>query len=404
LLIVCIGNIDATIQTCGCSADVQRERLAANARFSGFPGRNSTLQESVAGNSNGQEETTMALLRTLAQPAWLSPVCRILILAAFMSGLATTPATTAPLTKVKAGHLVAIDMAPLFVAKESGCFEKNGLDVETVFFANPGDNNAALAGGAIDFSTNPFTLPFFAANSGVPIRVISGAGGWGVQEVIAQKGTGLTSIDDIKAYIDAGKPPLQIATLQGDTLELILTSAFAKAGIDPAKTKFVYFNDLLAMVEAFRSNQVDLLSHIKPYTTDMEVNKGAKLLTTGATTWSMHTPNTVVSVLDKTLKTRPDIVKGYLSGLVCAANIINKTPDKAVDLVAKGNYFRVTPTVLLQAFKAAPAPVSFVPDVSSIQLVVDELTKLGYIKGNIKAQDIFALETISDVEKRDLEQ
>jgi hypothetical protein len=49
---------------------------------------------------------------------------------------------------------------------------------ETIFFANPGDNNAALAGGFIDFSTNPFTLPFFAASSGVPIRVISGAGGW----------------------------------------------------------------------------------------------------------------------------------------------------------------------------------------------------------------------------------
>lgn len=55
-----------------------------------------------------------------------------------------------PLIKVKAGHLVAIDMAPLFVAKESGCFNKQGLDVETLFFANPGDNNAALAGGAID--------------------------------------------------------------------------------------------------------------------------------------------------------------------------------------------------------------------------------------------------------------
>ena len=43
------------------------------------------------------------------------------------------------LTKVKAGHLVALDMAPLFVGKESGCFEKAVLDVETIFFANPGD-------------------------------------------------------------------------------------------------------------------------------------------------------------------------------------------------------------------------------------------------------------------------
>src|SRR6266851_2769509 len=108
------------------------------------------------------------------------------------------PSTTAmALTKVKAGHLVALDMAPLFVGKESGCFEKAGLDVETIFFANPGDNNAALAGGSIDFSTNPFTLPFFAANSGVPIRVISAAGGWGIMQVIADGKYKINSVADL---------------------------------------------------------------------------------------------------------------------------------------------------------------------------------------------------------------
>jgi ABC-type nitrate/sulfonate/bicarbonate transport system substrate-binding protein len=62
------------------------------------------------------------------------------------------PSTTAmALTKVKAGHLVALDMAPLFVGNESGCFEKAGLDVETIFVAKPGDDNAGLAGGSIDF-------------------------------------------------------------------------------------------------------------------------------------------------------------------------------------------------------------------------------------------------------------
>ncbi|MEL6318012.1 MAG: ABC transporter substrate-binding protein, partial [Pseudomonadota bacterium] len=86
--------------------------------------------------------------------------------------IAASPAS-AELTKIKVGHLVALDMAPLFVAHAGDCFAQNGLEAETVFFANPGDNNAALAGGAIDFSINPFTLPFFAANSGVPIRVIA---------------------------------------------------------------------------------------------------------------------------------------------------------------------------------------------------------------------------------------
>ena len=314
-------------------------------------------------------------------------------------GILTPIAGAQPLVKVKAGHLVALDMAPLFVAKESGCFTKNGLDVETVFFANPGDNNAALAGGAIDFSTNPFTLPFFAANGGVPIRVIAAAGGWGIMEVVSQGKLGFKSMADLKPYIAAGKPKLKIATLQGDTLELILTREFARLGIDAKSVELVYFNDLLAMVEAFRSGQVDLLSHIKPYTTDMVATKGATVLTTNAKVWALFAPNTVVSVLEKTLKDRPTVVEGYLKGLMCGADIINKTPEKAVELLTKGTYFKVPPGVLLAAFKSAPAPISFVPDLPSIQSVVDDLSKLGYIKGTIKASDIFRLETIERLEK-----
>src|SRR5262245_46231540 len=169
------------------------------------------------------------------------------------------------LTKVKAGHLVALDMAPLFLAKESGCFEKYDLDVETVFFANPGDNNAALAGGEIDFSTNPFTLPFFAANSGVPIRTIAAAGGWGIMQVIADGKLKINSIDDLKKHIAAGGKKLRFASLQGDTLELILTRIFKQNGIPDSAVEIVNFDDLLAMVDAFRSGQADVLSHIKPY-------------------------------------------------------------------------------------------------------------------------------------------
>jgi ABC-type nitrate/sulfonate/bicarbonate transport system substrate-binding protein len=286
------------------------------------------------------------------------------------------------------------------VAKESGCFASQGLEVETLFFANPGDNNAALAGGAIDFSTNPFTLPFFAANSGVPIRVISAAGGWGVMEVVAQGKFGFKSMNDLKPYIQAKKPKLKIATLQGDTLELILKRDFTRLSISEKDVDLVYFNDLIAMVEAFRSGQVDVLSHIKPYTTDMVVNKGATVLTTSAQTYSVSTPNTVVSVVEKTLKDRPKVVESYLKGLICAADIINKEPEKSAKLLTAGNYFRVNEKVLLSSLRSAPAPVSFVPDVAVIQSVVDELSKLGYVKGSVSTSDIFRLDTIKALEKK----
>ncbi|WP_413729967.1 ABC transporter substrate-binding protein [Sodalis sp. RH22] len=324
------------------------------------------------------------------------------IVAATLLGLGISPLRAQEkLTHIRVGHMVALDMAPLFVAKESDCFTQQGLDVETMFFANPGDNNAALSGGAIDFSFLPFTLPFFAANSGVPIRVISAGGGWGVMEVVAQGKLGLHDMAELKRYIQQHPGhPLKIATLQGDTLELILDRQFAKSGIDPKSVELVYFNDLLAMVEAFRGGQVDILSHIKPYTTDMVVNKNASLLANNASTWSLNSPNTVVSVLDKTLTERGPVVKEFLSGLICGAKIINEHPDQAVSYLDKGHYFRVSSAVLSQALKSASAPISFTPDLKSIQSVVDDMSRLGYIKTGVRAEDIFRLDTIRGLEKQ----
>lgn len=304
------------------------------------------------------------------------------------------------LISVKAGHLVALDMAPLFIGVESGCFEEQGLAVETVLFTNPGDNNAALAGSQIDFSTNPFTLPFFAANSGVPIKTISAAGGWGVMQVIINNEYGVESISDLVTFVSENPDTkLKIATLRGDTLELILVDAFEEAKISPDAFEMVYFDDLLAMVDAFRVGEVDILSHIKPYTTQF-VNSGeATVLTDNAEVWSPTTPNTVVSVLEKTLNDRPEVVKAYIQGLQCAAEIINTEPEKAVELLTEGNYYRVDDGVLLTAFTTQPAPITFTPDLEAVQTVVDKMVDLQYIKSDVPAKDIFDTTIVKGLEQ-----
>ncbi|MDP2547708.1 ABC transporter substrate-binding protein [Oceanobacter sp. 4_MG-2023] len=302
------------------------------------------------------------------------------------------------LTPVTVGHLVALDMAPLFVGVESGCFEQQGLAVDTRFFANPGDNNAALAGGSLDFNINPFTLPFFAASSGVPIRVVAAAGGWGVMEVIAQSGLDLNSMEDLKKHVDSGGKKLKIAVLQGDTLELIMITELQRVGLSADDVEFIYFDDLLAMVQAFRSG-VDILSHIKPYTSEMIEKGTATRLTDNATAWAERAPNTVVSVLQSTLDEKPEVVEALLKGMICAADIINTDVDKAMSLLQGGNYYRVPDAVLKTAFNSAPSPISFSPDVESIQYVVDEMSKLGYIDGKIAATDIFRTGMIESLEQ-----
>jgi len=302
------------------------------------------------------------------------------------------------LTPVTVGHLIALDMAPLFVGVESGCFEKQGLAIDTRFFANPGDNNAALAGGSLDFNINPFTLPFFAAGSGVPIRVVSAAGGWGVMEVIAKSEFKLNSMEDLKEHVASGGKKLKVAVLQGDTLELIMVTELKRVGLSTDDVEFIYFDDLLAMVQAFRSG-VDILSHIKPYTSEMVEQGRATMMTNNATAWADKAPNTVLSTLQSTLDDKPEVVESFLKGMLCAADIINNDLGKALALLQDGNYFRVSEAVLTQAFTSAPSPISFTPDVEAIQYVVDEMTKMGYISGDVTAENIFRTDMIESLEQ-----
>ncbi len=288
---------------------------------------------------------------------------------------------------IKVGHLVALDMAPLFIAKEAGYFQEEGLDVQTVFFSNPGDNNTALAGGSIQIGTNPFTLPYFASNSGIKMQIISGAGGLGIMEVIIQGDLNIETVEQLVKWIRAnpGKK-IRIAVLKGDTLEMIIQKLLADNGLTYDDVEMVWFNDLLAMVQSFQTKQVDVLSHIKPYTTEMIVKHGAKHLTTNSEVWGEGTPNCTINVMEDFADNYPGTCKVYLKAIHKALQFMIDDPEKAADLLVKGNYYKVDRDVLLFALKNQPKKALLRPNQDGMMMAINAMVKGGYIqqpKGNI---------------------
>jgi len=285
------------------------------------------------------------------------------------------------LVKVRVGHLVALDMAPLFAAKEAGFFEDEGLDVETIFFANPGDNNGALASGDIQFSINPFTLPFLGDNSGVPMKIISSAGGLSIIQVVMQGTYGVASMAELSKYVkNTNAPKLKVGALRGDTLDMILYKSFNDNNMNYDNFEMIWFNDLLAMVEAFKSKQIDILSHIKPYTTDLEINYDAKVLTDNSKVWGLGTPNCTVAVLDGYMTKHPKEVEAYLRALYKGFQFIVNEPKKASELLTKGKYYNVSEEVLFFAFKNQPQEVILLPNKEGMMIAINDMIKQGYIK------------------------
>jgi ABC-type nitrate/sulfonate/bicarbonate transport system substrate-binding protein len=312
----------------------------------------------------------------------------------------TTPASATSGTfpgKVKVGHLVALDMAPLFVAKEAGYFKEEGIDLETIFFSNPGDNNAALTGGSIQFSTNPFTLPYLGANSGIPMRIISSAGGLGIIQVVIQGKYGVENMSQLVDYTKANpQKKLKVGSLKGDTLDMILYKGFKDVGLTYDNFEMVWFNDLLAMVQAFQTKQIDILSHIKPYTTDLVVNYGAKGLIDNSAVWGEGTPNCTVAVLQEFLDKYPNTVKAYLRGLRRGFQLIVDDPEKATELLSKGSYYKVDSKVLLYAFQNQPKKVVLKPNVEGMMMAINDMVQQNYIKK--PSQDIVNTVALDEVE------
>lgn len=306
-----------------------------------------------------------------------------------------------PLRKLRVAHLVALDMAPHFVAKEAGYFEEVGLDVELAFFGVH-ENNAALAARQVDMSITPFTLPYLALNEGVPMRAVAGAGGWGIVQVVIQGDYNVHSLEELAAYVRSHPDEkIKVGALKGDNIDLIVTDAVRQVGLTRQDFEMVLVKHILDLVELFKKKEIGILSHIKPYTTDLIVNHGAQLLTDDAAVWNINTPNCVIAVLDDLLTHEPHVVEAYLKAVRKAASLLNTAPEKAIGYLKNAtypHYFKVGYDVVLEALQSQPTPITFTPSIDAVNAVMFEMVQEHYIDAYIPARKVFRLGLIRQLE------
>ncbi|MEM8652209.1 MAG: ABC transporter substrate-binding protein [Pseudomonadota bacterium] len=281
---------------------------------------------------------------------------------------------------IEVGHLVALDMAPLFVAVEKGYFDQEGLDVNTRFFANPGDNNAALASGDLQLTVNPFTLPYLGAAAGGDFQFVASAGGVGVMEIVAQGELGVSSFEELIEYSRTNGSSVKIGSLRGDTLDVVVFKALEDRGSSYEDFEMVWFNDLLAMVQAFKAGEIDVLSHIKPYTTDLIVNFDAVSLGTNSSIWGVGTPNCVTMVMGDFADQYPKTVEAYLKAIRRGYQDIIDDPVEAAKLLSEGNYYQVDEQVLIAAMRSLPDEVYLRPNMNGVNTAIEDLVEQGYME------------------------
>ncbi|WP_066301421.1 ABC transporter substrate-binding protein [Bacillus sp. FJAT-29937] len=212
---------------------------------------------------------------------------------------------------------------PLFLAKEKGFFEKNGVDVELSIIEGLGERKQALAGGKIDGMATALDVQVTLAASDIPVQVV-----WLLDD--SYGGDGILVKNDIQDVKDLkGK---QVAFEVGSTSHMLALTALKQGGLTESDIEVVQMSAGDAGA-AFAAGKVDAAVTWEPWLTKGAEANGKVLLTT------KDLPGIIVDTIsfkEDIIKNRPEDVKAFVKAMGEAMDYWKENKKDANEVMAKG--------------------------------------------------------------------
>jgi NitT/TauT family transport system substrate-binding protein len=212
---------------------------------------------------------------------------------------------------------------PLFLAKEKGFFEKNGVDVELSIIEGLGERKQALAGGKIDGMATALDVQVSLAASNIPVQVV-----WLLDD--SYGGDGILVKNEIKDIQDLkGK---KVAFEVGSTSHMLALTALKQGGLTEKDVEVVPMSAGDAGA-AFTAGKVDAAVTWEPWLTKGAEANGKVLLTT------KDLPGIIVDTVsfkEDVIKNRPEDVKAFVKAMAEAMDYWKENKKEANEIMAKG--------------------------------------------------------------------
>ncbi|GAX89848.1 ABC transporter substrate-binding protein [Effusibacillus lacus] len=210
-----------------------------------------------------------------------------------------------------------------YLVKEKGFFEKNGVDVELVWFPVYSDSLTALATGKIDANSQTLSDTLAPVAKGIPLKAVlvndNSNGGDGI--VVKP---GINSLQELK-----GK---KIATELGTVDHFLMLTALERAGL---KEKDVQYTNMTVndAGPAFISGNLDAAVLWEPFLSKAIQEGKGKLLFS-----SKDTPGLIPDLLvfrEEVTKNRPEDVRKILNAWFDALDYWKQHPEESLQIMAK---------------------------------------------------------------------
>jgi NitT/TauT family transport system substrate-binding protein len=274
------------------------------------------------------------------------PLVVLLTVAAMLAATAcgsskkTTPPAPGQPDKVNTGVIAIVDVAPIYVGKDKGFFNKRNIDLTLTTAQGGAAIVPAVISGQYQFGFSNTISLLLGASQNVPVKVVCNG----------NNSTGVDGKDFAGLFVKADSPvrsPKDLAgkTVAANTLKNIVdTSVRAsvrKDGGDPAAVKFVEL-PFPEQVAALQAGRVDAIFVVEPFQ-QAAVAAGARKI---ASSYVDAAPNLTVAMYFTSTQlaaSNPDLVKRFTEAMKESLAYTDSHPDEARAALAA--YTKITPEV-----------------------------------------------------------
>lgn len=290
--------------------------------------------------------------------------------------------STVQQTTLNVGYLPNNGHALIFIAKEKGFFEKQGLNVELSQFQNSADGTNAIIAKKVD--VGGFGLaPLVFISKGANETIIGGLDGDAAGLIVtADKADQYKNLKDFKDLaVFKGKT---IATVRGSTGDIHFRDALTQAGLDLKKD--ITIQELASpavVLETVKAGKVDAGLVWTPYM-ELAQSQGLKVVLYTGDFYPRH-PCCRIAVLSDELTANRDTYVRFEKALIESYKWLLENPDESVDVV--GKYVSVDKTVLKDAMTNGKTYNSPDPNTKGIDKIYTMMKNMGYINSTVSIDD-----------------
>jgi NitT/TauT family transport system substrate-binding protein len=231
-------------------------------------------------------------------------------------------------SKINVGYsAISGDQLPAWIAKETGIFQNNGLDVQLIYFTGGSTAVLALVSGDVPISQ--------VAGNGVVLSVLGGSDAVMVAGGVTSLNYALMGRPDIKTPEQLRGGSVAISRF-GSATDFIARFALRRVGLTPGRdVTIVQIGSAPARLDATLAGRVHA-AVINPPASFIAQKKGLTILADVAKL-GLVIQHTGAATTKKFIKERPDVIKRYVRAQVDAVHRIYT--DKETSLKVLNKYF-----------------------------------------------------------------